>query len=198
MTRVSALTPSTVDAAAEVLALAFADDPVVAGLVPLGRRRPRTLRRWFTALVRTTRAVDVARDADGRVVGVALWDEHPRPPSVPWWLRELPRLLRALGPRQLVRTVRAVADLESHRPTTPHWYLADIAVRPAAQGRGVASALLAHRLRELDAAGATAYLESTSPAAARLYVRHGFRAVGAVGHDGAVAMLRAGTDTLSA
>ena len=52
---------------------------------------------------------------------------------------------------------------------------------PQARGKGVGSALLAHRLRVVDhSANPLAFLESTTPASRRLYERFGFEAVGSV------------------
>lgn len=51
---------------------------------------------------------------------------------------------------------------ERHPPEPPHWYLFILGTEPAAQGRGLASALLAHMLARADADGMPAYLESSS------------------------------------
>jgi GNAT superfamily N-acetyltransferase len=48
-------------------------------------------------------------------------------------------------------------------------------VAPARQRCGLGSALLAWQHEELDRTGAAAYLEATSGAARRLYLRHGYR-----------------------
>jgi ribosomal protein S18 acetylase RimI-like enzyme len=68
-------------------------------------------------------------------------------------------------------------QMEEHHIREPHWYLPMIGVEPSQQGRGLGSALLAHRLAECDAQGLPAYLESSNPANVPLYERHGFRVV---------------------
>ena len=55
-----------------------------------------------------------------------------------------------------------------------HWHISPLGVRPSAQGQGLASALLQDGLAHIDARGESCYLETQSPAAARLYARFGF------------------------
>jgi ribosomal protein S18 acetylase RimI-like enzyme len=62
----------------------------------------------------------------------------------------------------------------THPRTEFHAYLPFIGVDPRAQGRGIGGALLAARVRELDAARRPAYLEATTLRSAALYERYGF------------------------
>ena len=67
--------------------------------------------------------------------------------------------------------------LEAHHPAgVPHQHLAILAVRPGRQGRGIGTALLTARHRDLDRDGVPAYLEASSPRARDLYLRHGYTA----------------------
>jgi ribosomal protein S18 acetylase RimI-like enzyme len=66
--------------------------------------------------------------------------------------------------------------MDNHHPHQPHEYLWFLGVVPAAQGRGVGSALITPVLERADEAGYPAYLEATSPRNRALYERHGFRA----------------------
>jgi ribosomal protein S18 acetylase RimI-like enzyme len=61
-----------------------------------------------------------------------------------------------------------------HPHDPPHWYLFILGTEPAAQGRGLGSALLAQVLAGVDAEGGSAYLESSSEPNLALYGRHGF------------------------
>ncbi|WP_418153741.1 GNAT family N-acetyltransferase [Actinoalloteichus caeruleus] len=74
-------------------------------------------------------------------------------------------------------TVRRMTE-ERHPAGEPHWYLQQMGVRPDHRGRGVGGALLRHQLARIDEAGRPAYLEASSPRAAALYERYGFRALG--------------------
>ncbi|HEY1135577.1 MAG TPA: GNAT family N-acetyltransferase, partial [Nocardioides sp.] len=116
-----------------------------------------------------------------------VWEAPDRRHDVLDAIRGLPRAigtLGAVGVRNL-RSARAeAAAYDAARPTQPHWYLTDIAVGGDARGLGVGSALLRHRLATIDADGAAAYLESTSPTNRRLYERFGFTAVGGIGGEG--------------
>ena len=72
------------------------------------------------------------------------------------------------------------AEIDRHHPAAPHWYLWTLGVDPRLQSRGVGSALLRHKLAEIDAEGATAYLESSDPKNVPFYERHGFEATGVI------------------
>jgi GNAT superfamily N-acetyltransferase len=67
----------------------------------------------------------------------------------------------------------AFHDLPPSRWLIAEW-LAIIGVRPGRQGRGIGSALLSARHRDLDRDGRPAYLEAASPLARDLYLRHGY------------------------
>jgi ribosomal protein S18 acetylase RimI-like enzyme len=54
-------------------------------------------------------------------------------------------------------------------------YLSVLGTDPAAQGRGIGSALLAPVLRQCDEDGVPAYLESSKERNVAFYARHGFR-----------------------
>ncbi|MDR7277699.1 GNAT family N-acetyltransferase [Catenuloplanes atrovinosus] len=76
------------------------------------------------------------------------------------------------------------ADLDAaialnHPLDRPHTYLAFLAVRPAAQRRGLGSALLGATHAHLDQLGVPAYLEATGDRNRALYRRHGYTDYGA-------------------
>lgn len=181
-------------AAAAVLAHAFRDDPVMAAILPGGRRLER-LTTLFTAMLRgapfETGSVDLARRAGSdEILGVAAW-EGPGAPSLPW--RQIPGYLLALGLAGVVRAAALSSRLARHRPRSPHWYLAQIGVSPKARGLGVGGALLRSRLETLDVTREAAYLESSTPDNRRLYSRLGFEEIAPIrGIRGAspMAMLR--------
>ena len=60
-------------------------------------------------------------------------------------------------------------------PRRRHHYLDFIGVHPDKQGQGYASALLHHTLTILDSRGEPAYFESSNPRNNPLYHRHGFQ-----------------------
>lgn len=181
--RVTALTPSRFHEAATVLAAAFAGDSIVAQMIPLdARNRAARIAGFFRWSLRYTglENVDIAlSDDDGSVLGVAIWEPpmhraHPVRASI-----ELPQVWLRMGRRGLRAVHGYEAAVDPHHPTAPHWHLVDIGIDPAAQGRGVGSALLDHRLVTIDERGDLASLSATSPGSRRLYERYGFEA----GHE---------------
>lgn len=167
-------------AVAAALASAMLADPVYAGIVLPGPHRERALRRFLAATLRSAPpaglVIDVTRDEQRRVVGAAVWQRSDvgRDSAVLTQLPHLPAFLGAVGPRGVLRALRTQRVLEQHRPVEAHWYLFALGVRPEAQRGGRGTALLRHRLDELDAAGEAAYLESVSPRDRELLDRLGF------------------------
>lgn len=90
------------------------------------------------------------------------------------------RILWAGGsePRALATLVRLQARGKSVAGADPSWYLAYLAVAPAAEGQGLARRLLDHVLHRCDVDGVPAWLQTTDPANAPLYERFGFTTVG--------------------
>ena len=77
------------------------------------------------------------------------------------------------------RVQGALAALEEAHPhDRPHFYLSLLGTDPARRGHGHGLRLLADNLREIDALGMPAYLESSNPGNVALYARHGFVPVG--------------------
>ena len=195
-----AASTATAVLAAEVMAQAFAQDPTVATMVPFDApRREDRMQRMFLSEIHSTGfdRVDLAVDAASQdVLGVAVWEGPPRPREQELPLSETTRWklvgARALGPAGVLAGRRFDKAVERLRPPEPHWHLMDIAVAPEAQGRGVGSTLLAHRLAMVDAAGMRTFLSSTTPESRRLYERHGFETVGTLPEitGGATAMVR--------
>lgn len=156
---------------ADVLARAFADDPVVRWIF-----RDDDAGRYFRVAARhehsSPDAADLRFDGD-RAVGAALWDPPSFRPSLKHRLLLVPMLLTAMRPSAAGRGSTATALMQRHRPKQPHWYLAQLgAIEP---GRGHGSALLRHRLPTISG---PAYLESSNIRNVHLYERHGFVVTG--------------------
>jgi ribosomal protein S18 acetylase RimI-like enzyme len=161
---------------AQALAAAFQDDPVIAWIFPDEQRRRAVLAAFMEFRLRKLAFAhdQVWMTADGAAAAVWL------PPPGRWQLSRpqqlwlLPTLVRFLG----LRTASVLAGLErmeARHPHDPsHWYLFILGTEPAAQGRGLGSALLAQMLARVDADGMPAYLESSNERNLALYGRHGF------------------------
>ncbi|WP_216911673.1 GNAT family N-acetyltransferase [Nocardia noduli] len=155
---------------AQVLADAFADDPLMTLFWPDPLRRRQALPYFWESRIasRLRRGlVDTVHDEAGDPACIALWEpEHVESPIAKPFT-----LLRALG-RGLPLALPAVRRIDATRPRTPHLYLAAIGTRPDLQGRGHASALLARRLTEEVP---QAFLVSTRFENVAFYERFGFR-----------------------
>lgn len=176
-------TRSDIGVLSQVLARAFADDPVMRWMFPDERARRRRLPRLFAALTRhhhlSRGGVEVAAHTDG-IGAVALWD----PPGT-WqesraeWLRSGPAMLLAMG-AAVRRGMVADELMKKHHPEEPHWYLAIIGSDPTVRGGGYGQALMHSRLDRCDAEHAPAYLESSNPVNVPYYQRFGFEVTGEI------------------
>jgi GNAT superfamily N-acetyltransferase len=163
------------EAAAEALALAFADDPCWAHLLPDDETRAEKLLAYFTSEIETLvpeyRHVWVTEDGGG----AAIWGPPGR------WrvplrltLREAGRMLGVFG-RRLPLALRTLARLEGRHPKSPdHWYLHYLGVEPRRQGRGLGGSLLRPVLEACDRERIPAHLEASTDRNRKLYERHGF------------------------
>ena len=165
-------------ATVEMMARAFADDPVMSWIFPAEQMRGRRLPAFFRISMRgsslRTEGTEIMV-ADGLVLGGAIWV----PPDV--WLpsawqqvRALPGYAWALRSRFAVAS-RVYAEIMRCHPSLPHRYLSGIGTDPPAQGTGVGSALMRSRLARCDAEGLPAYLESSKESNVPFYERHGFK-----------------------
>ncbi|MBW0271983.1 hypothetical protein ATM97_15385 [Nocardia sp. MH4] len=155
---------------AQVLAAAFADDPLMSYVWPDPARRRKALPLlWESRLASRRRhgAVDLAYADDGSVAAVAMWE----PPGVESTLAKRITLLRALG-RSLPKALPALRSIDGTRPHEPHLYLATIGTRPDRQGRGHAAELIRRRM---DSAAGPAFLVATRASNVPFYERFGFR-----------------------
>lgn len=189
MTDVASLTSSHLEDAATTLGRAFAVDPMFGWVFPDPARRERGLRRLNHVPVRFGLRWGRATQAEGGRA-VAVW-VPPGEAATPL------RMLRsgllgvplATGLPAFGRSMVALGPMDPlharHAPD-PHWYLMLIGVDPAAQGRGLGSALVAEGLARADDMRTACYLETSSPRNLPFYQGHGFVVVGEarLGKDG--------------
>jgi ribosomal protein S18 acetylase RimI-like enzyme len=156
---------------------AFQNDPVSGWLFPDPAERMRYQPSFFQVFVELTIADGLALVAEGPAgpSGVTLWldvDPAAPDPDDPAVLAE--RLTGVLGPYAPKFFTLDALMTAQHPHDAAHAYLAFAAVDPALHGQGIGSALLSHRLRQLDADGRAAYLEASCARNAVLYERLGF------------------------
>jgi GNAT superfamily N-acetyltransferase len=153
------------------IAEAFRDDPVTLWVHPPGDH-PSVLVAWFTALTQAAVA-NGAVYVRGELEAVAVWFDATTPAPPP--RAEPDAAMRALcGPYadSFLRLEHATHAIHPQEP--PHHYLGFLAVRDHLRGRGLGGQLLDAHHAALDAQGLPAYLEASSEASRRLYLRHGY------------------------
>jgi len=174
------LSPVDMDAACEVIGLAFADNPntlaVVRGDRSRGARMMRAAAR-AAKLGRKFSRVLVAED-NGLVVGVLNAAQWPRCQlSVSEKLSTAPIMIREAG-RGLPKSLRQMNVWAKHDPRERHWHLGPIGIHPDLQGQGVGSALLSAFLKTVDQQRSSAYLETDADRNVVLYEKFGFSVIG--------------------
>jgi ribosomal protein S18 acetylase RimI-like enzyme len=167
------------DAAAEIFADAFLDDP---GWVAVGPdsapRRRSNLRRYHR------RALDVidryggpiyGAFEDEQLAGVAATFAAGLYPPPAWTLVYVVPGFVLAGPGPIVRALRFSAIQEKGHPHDEHVYLWFLAVDPERQRGGVGRALLA---RVYEDATAPVYLDTANPTNVPYYASNGFEEIG--------------------
>jgi GNAT superfamily N-acetyltransferase len=160
------------DALSQVIATAFHDLPPSRWLIADPGERARIFPGFFRILVDWALAdgtVTTTPDRDAAALWIPAGHHPPSPPA------DYPDRIAAVAGPRASRFEAFDTTLEEHHPVgSPHEWLAIIGVHPARQGRGLGSALLRARHRDLDRDGRPAYLEAASPRARDLYLRHGY------------------------
>ena len=100
-----------------------------------------------------------------------LWQEDIAAPH-------LEALLASRVGSRMDRLLAIFAVLGEARPDEPHWYLANVAVSPARQGRGLGTKVMAPMLARSDRLGIPTYLEWANPRNHSFYRRLGYEEVG--------------------
>jgi ribosomal protein S18 acetylase RimI-like enzyme len=172
----------------DVLADAFAEDPVFGWLIPPQLRgRDDRMRTFFTSMSRGYLRAGKPCYLTGDASAAALW-AAPGGSRMP-----LGQLIVEAAPnglalrRRLLRALRTQLQIEHlhARQSPPHWYLGYLGARPGRQGQGLGTQMLREVLAGADTDGVPAYLESSNERNLPLYERNGFRVIGelqALGH----------------
>ena len=161
----------------QTLADAFAADPHMDWFMRADAGRDAARLAFFDMLIRRlgfpTGRID--RPAGGGAAAVWMPFEWLGPTPLIAELLSFPAMLRATGLARFGRMMAIRADMDKHHPLDRrHAYLWFLGVSPAAQGRGVGSALLRAANARLDAEGLPAYLETGTERNVALYRRHGY------------------------
>ncbi len=161
---------------AGVLARAMATEPMSWWPMGDGPDRPRRVRDQFLVVDDVfAREGWMWEAADG--LGAMVLEPPGSMEREADLLHDADDALAALTPDGAVR-YQAFWDWVAERtPKEPHWFLDQLAVEPAAQGRGIGRALLEHAIGLAAADGHPLILETGTPANVGLYERFGFRVI---------------------
>nr|CEL21512.1 amino acid permease-associated region [Kibdelosporangium sp. MJ126-NF4] len=161
---------------ARVPSEAFVDSEIAEWLVPDREDRRRIYPAYWAMVIEHALGTGEVF-AGGDLSGVAVW--YPAvfgpPNSAP---RDIEQRVDIMCGPYAPRFHALGQAMTGAHPTMPHHYLAYVSVVPELQGRGIGTALVRHRLRELDIANVPAYLEATNRRNLALYVHLGFQPMG--------------------
>jgi len=177
---VEPITPARVQEAADILGLAFQNDPICTYMIPDPKHRAAVLHwmhsRWARVLMEYGGAF-----ITGGGEGVALWIPPRARPGLTAYIRHGLLLVPfQLGWRNLARSARVHLDVlrrQREEISEPHWVLDVLGVAPAFQRRGFGGALLAHVFRLADAGGYPCYVITHNVKNIAFYEAHGFRLI---------------------
>jgi GNAT superfamily N-acetyltransferase len=168
--------------AAEVLARAFVDDPLVVAICG-GSARKRRRRMWWSFRV-ALRSHCMARqpawaaiDSEGCARAVALATRPRASVDVKADLLFSLRSLFAVGWAAALRGIEAAQTIAAHEPRAPFTYLRTLGVDPVWQRQGLGSALV-RQVVGAAPSGLPVYLETAKSENLRFYARHGFDCCG--------------------
>jgi GNAT superfamily N-acetyltransferase len=154
---------SGIGPAAALLGRAFADDPLLAWVIPDEQVRRQRLPGLFAAQLGIAHLGGFETDvmcAGDPILGCAVWSPPGASPSV---LQQLVALatIPLIPMSRLAVALSTFHEINRERPKgPPHWYLSLLGVDPPAQRTGVARGLLTPRLARCDEARAPSALTS--------------------------------------
>lgn len=105
----------------------------------------------------------------------------------------LPFFIQVFGLARFTHGMAVIEAMEKNHPHEQHFYLTFVAVSPEYRGVGLGSRILKATLKQIDAAGMAAYVESSNPKNATFYERGGFGArknIAPIGAPPLIAMWR--------
>lgn len=171
-------------AAAQTLAVAFSDDPLMEILVPEDVEKRRALApAFFSAFVDYgARWGKVFSNDDASAVAIWFPPEATHLTFGRMMRAGMGGVLLKLGAKGSLGFMTAMSSTEKlHKAVPgPHWYLAAIGTRPALQGKGLGSALVEAGTALADAARIPCYLETGTQSNIDFYTKRGFTVSGEV------------------
>jgi len=168
---------SDFDTAHAILHTCFSTDPAFSWFADDPAERYKLIGDFLVAYMKLgleQGTVHLAESPETGIVGVSIWRPHDAEDE-----ESDNELIRLAGSNvnRLLMQIEAVS--KNYPPLTPYEVLMATVVHPSAQGRGIGSMLISHRLEELDRIEMPTYLEATTRrSAGGLYERFGYQPVG--------------------
>jgi GNAT superfamily N-acetyltransferase len=176
------LTLSDVEEAAQVLAQAFMDDPLVSFMLPVRATRVKSmvkfLRLYGEVSIKNQRGYGVGEPLQG----VAFW-KFPEQESLSISVRSLGKFLPLLFTMYPIGYFRARAilnqidSLHKKYAEEPHFYLDNLGVLAPARGKGYSSRLIRPFLGMADSQKVISYTDTVTASNVPLYEHFGFQCV---------------------
>lgn len=170
-----------IQAASEVLAKAFENDPLFGYIFPKDdQTRMGKMKQLFIASLRYSQPFDSIYTTD-TLKGVAIWIPPGKYPISLWRTIQLALTLPfKLGWGAMGRGMQLFNKIEEcHQECMPepHWYLAVLGVNPVYQNQGVGGRLLEPILKQADRENLPCYLETDGEKNVSFYQKRGFEVV---------------------
>lgn len=171
--KIVALKKSQIEQATEILASAFAGDPILCFLTAEARK-------WLCSIaLRYSQPFNHVYKTANDLKGIAAWIPPGYFPLS--WLRLLqvgayaiPFQLGWSSTKQFMSLLSTLDKFHERDLPIAHWYLFMLGVAPAYQGQGIGSALIQPILQQADVQGLPCYLETSTSEAVRFYQKHRF------------------------
>lgn len=176
------LTVVDVDEAAQVVAQAYVDDPLISYMLPFKSTRIKTTYKFMRAYgeinINNKRGFGVGEPLQG----VAFWkfpDQEFMSISVKTLGKFLPLLftMYPIGFFRAKAIIDRIDQLHEKHVKEPHFYLDNLAVIPSARGKGLASKLIHPFLQMADERKVIVFTDTVTKSNVTLYEHFGFECV---------------------
>ncbi len=169
--------------AAEVLAKAFCNDPLLISILRGldAEKRFSRLKLVFELTLKTLgpKRLPLAIKQGNQIYGVALvYPPRTYPPSFLSYFYILSNAVLRKGFYGLGRWLKWSRAIRKRHPPEPHYYLEFIGVDPPLQRQGIGSLMLKYIVGLTDREGMSGYLETANPNNLPFYQRFGFERIG--------------------
>ncbi|HPD38960.1 MAG TPA: N-acetyltransferase [Mesotoga infera] len=165
------VSPREYSSAIEILAEAFAGDPMVKYVAS------EYVSKIYGVMFRAYSTKGYAYFDSPRMNGMILWIDSGEDPGLGAWIRggALKMLTFPAGSLgRLMKVGRGVSKVHKECIKEHHLHLIFIAVSPASQGKGIGRQLMSLLTHEADSKALPCYLETQNPSNLRFYESFGF------------------------